>query len=318
MVFPRSGGNGTKKWVAVGIIALLEISAMFYLYISPATGESQNPFVIPTSTTTTTTTSVSLTTIRKPVDHLTVNGTGIVNDTVMLAVHNIGPSPTKAMAITKVCTPGFVQCFDYKRMAGAYYNTTFVLPAGGNFRANLTRVCVIAIYRCAKFLPVANQTYYLQLKFNFADGASVTDSVSVMNNNETWSPTTFSKNATFYSAVQTPGPTQLLLLHFNQSTPYNGLVNSTVYLNSTATNATFSLQLYGYRPGALGGFTRVLLTNKTTCTSCSSPIPVAIPFYSVLTAVSAGSTYAVVVHSYEGGNQTSTWFAYWVQAQNGK
>jgi|GEM_PF-946846 hypothetical protein len=331
----------TKKYVAVAWIILLEVILALYLYSNPVGGASQNPFIGTTSTTTTTTkptvTTTKTTAPPKKVDKIEVESALIVNDTLMMKVHNLGPSATHILAVASVCTPGFQTCYNYKSVAGAYRQETFVLPAGRTFAANLSKVCIIAIPNCRTFLPVANATYYVQIKFTFADGQTVLVPVSAMAN-DTWSP--------YYTAIM--GVTSASVV----TNPLNltGLLNVTVTLNDSLPYASWTTLLQG-QPQSSSAFSKVLLTNKTGCAGsasgnfteggkpinvtftadCSQPLPVNIEFSTVLIGIGPGPYYVLVVRdttdidtpagypNYDAPNHTFAYesnFAIWIQAHN--
>jgi len=235
---------------------LLELIAAVYLYSNPVSGASQNPFIVQTPTTTTSTTSTSKTTTHHIADQIAVESAIIVNDTLMMKVHNLGPSTTNLLTVTGVCTPGFQTCYDYKRLAGAYYKTTFVLPAARTFNANLSGVCTIAIPNCRIYLPVANVTYYLQVKFSFADGTSVPKSVSAMANN------TWSGYPTAIIGVTSPS---LEIVPKNLT----GLLNVTLAVNDSLPYASWTTLLDGYNKPS-NAFSGTILSNETGCTSSSA------------------------------------------------
>jgi hypothetical protein len=328
------------KYVAVAWIVLLELIAAVYLYDNPAAGQSQNPFVIPTSTTTkhtsTTTTSSTTTTTHPPVDHIAVESAMISNDTLSMKVKNEGPSATDLLTVTELCSPRFKTCYNYKSLAGAYYKVTFVLPADRTFVANLSGVCVIAIPSCKFYLPVANATYYLQVKFSFADGTSVVVPVSAMANN-TWSK--------YYTAIMGISPS-LEVIPANLT----GVLNVTVTVNGTLPYASFTTLLRGHTESS-NSFSATILTNATGCTvaglvpednytiplrgynyttDCSQgTVEVLVTFSTVLTGIAAGPYYLLAVHDTTDidrplgypncdppGNPTygCSSFALWVQA----
>lgn len=273
------------KYVAVAWIVLLEVFAGVYLYANPVSGASQNPFIILTSTTTTSTSTKS-TTPPPPPDRILVKSAIIENDTLMMKVDNEGPSSTESLTIMGVCTPGFQTCYGYKKLAGSSYSRTFILPAARTFLANMSGVCTIAIKGCSAYLPVANATYYLQVSFSFADGSSVVVPVAAMAN-DTWSR--------YLTAIMGVSP---LLTVFPKN--LTGVLNATVDVNSTELYASWTTSLEGHTSSsyAYGG---TILTNKTGCwgtfvADCSAPVPVIMNFTTVLTGITAGSYYSVVVH----------------------
>ena len=333
----------TAKVVAVVLIVILEFSAAIYLYMNPVSGESVNPFVLPTSSpTTTTSTSVSTVTTHTSADHITVKSAVIRNDTLMMTVKNVGPSATQLLTVTSVCTPGFKVCYDYKKLAGAYYSTTFVLPAGRTFMANLTGVCMVPIssgpspLKCKSYLPVANMSYYLQVKFNFADGASIQVPVSAKANG-TWSP--------HITAITEIWPSLTII-------PRNltGMLNVTIGVNDSIPWGSFTVSLEGYAKPK-NPFSATILSNETGCMNtaidasnftgdghrgplvnytadCSEPFQVLTSFTTVMTAIAPGTTYLLVVRdttdidgphgypNYDGPSHTFVWtsnFALWIQ-----
>ncbi|MGD0476598.1 MAG: hypothetical protein ABSB29_00335 [Nitrososphaerales archaeon] len=308
----------TVKVAAVVLIVLLEVTAVLYLYMNPVQGESQNPFVIPTSTTTKSTTTSSTTTkvtTHPPADRVAVESALISNDTLTMEVRNLGPSTTQLISVRAVCSPGFQTCYDYRRLAGGYYQTRFVLPAGNTFKENMSRICVIAIINCKNYLPVANNTYYFQIRFKFADGASATVPVSAMANN-TWSR--------YPTAIMSIPLSSLRIVPRNLT----GMLNVTLTINdSLPAAATFTTLLYGYlKPSnAISGR---ILNNDTGCGSgfaadCSQNVSVIVNFYTVLTGIAPNHYFSLVVRdttdidnatgapNNDIGHHT-TWFALWL------
>lgn len=329
---PGGAGEGvTTKHVVVALIILLEIIAAIYIYSHPVGGQSQTSFVFPTSSTTTSSTSstTTKTTTPPPADHIKVESAAIVNGTLTMEVHNLGPSATNLLTVTGVCSPGFQTCYNYKSLAGANYQETFVLPAERTFVANLSGVCTIPISGCKSYLPVANMSYYLQVKFGFADGTSVLVSFSAAAN-DTWSP-----RRTAILSIASPS---LVVAPANLT----GLLNVTLTLNDSLPYASWTTLLDGYlKPSS--AFSGTILTNATGCMGsgtgnftsdghrlaanftgdCSQPQQVAVGFDTVLTGIAPGPYYALVVRDTtdidkpagypdnDPGNYTQ--FALWVQ-----
>jgi hypothetical protein len=295
----------TVKHVLVALIILLEIIVAIYLYSSTSGGQTPAPFAIPTSATTTssasTVTKTSTTTTHPPVDQIKVESAVIINDTLRMEVHNLGPSTTSLLTLASVCNPGFQTCHSYASLAGAYYKQTFVLPANRTFMANLTRVCAVPISSCRSYLPVANNTYYLQVKFGFVDGTSVLVPVTAMAN-DTWSP--------YITAIEDITSPSLVVAPPNLT----GLLNITVMVNDSLPSASWTTLLDGYQKSS-GAYSGTLLTNSTGCMGsgtgnftsdghklvanftgdCSQPLRVIVSFSTVLTGVVPGSYYALVV-----------------------
>lgn len=287
-----NGGNSQRrvnpKLLAVGWIVLLEVVAAVYLYTGSAGGQGQTLFTFPTTTpssSSSASTSGSSTT-HPPLDVVKVESAAIVDDTLMMKVHNLGPSTTNLLTVSNICTPAPQVCYNYRTMAGSYFQEIFVLPPKKIFMANLTGVCVVAISSCKTYFPVANVTYYLQVKFGFVDGTTVLVSVSAMANN-TWSK--------YPSAVTGISSSSLKVVPANLT----GILNVTVDVNSSLPFATFRTKLDGYlKPSS--AFSGTILTNDTGCggtisSDCSAPVTVISRFYTVLTGITPGPWYAVVV-----------------------
>jgi hypothetical protein len=278
------------KLLAVGWIVVLEVIAAIYLYTGPA-GEGQIPITFPTSTPANTSSSSSTvkSTTHPPADQVKVVNATIDSDTLRMVVTNLGPSTTQTLAVTGICTPGPVKsqvCYAYRSMAGASYQETFVLPPKKSFLANLSGVCVIAISSCKTYLPVANSTYYLQITFSYADGTAVLVPVSATATN-TWSK--------YPTAITDLTLASLKIVSANLT----GLLNVTVGVNSSLPFATFTTKLDGYfKPS--NAFSGTILTNDTGCggtfsSDCSQPVIVLARFYTVLTGITPGPWYSVVV-----------------------
>jgi hypothetical protein len=322
----------SAKYVAVAWIVLLELIAAVYLYANPVAGQSQNQFFIQTSTTTTTTSTTKPTTTHPPSDSIKVESAVIANGTLMMDVHNLGPSTTKLLTVTEVCTPRFQTCYDYRKLSGSYYQITFVLPAERTFVANLSGVCTIAISGCKNYLPVANMTYYLQVKFTFVDGVSIVVPVSAMAN-DTWDQ--------FPTAVLGISFPSLLIVPANLT----GMLNYTIDVNDSLPYASWTTQLDGYMKPS-NAFSGVILSNKTGCTSSSaSPgqgyrlpkgaynytddcsagtFPILVGFSTVLTGITSTSYYSLVIrdttdidnatgHFPNCGSGPCSNFALWIQ-----
>ena len=293
----------TATHVAAALIILLEIVAAIYLYSNISGGQGQSPFVIPTSAKTTSPTSAKTTTTvtTATADRVKVESPVIVNGNLTMEVQNLGPSATNLLTLAGVCDPGFKTCYSYGALAGTPYKETFVLPAGKNFTANLPKVCVIPISSCKNYLPVAYMTYYLQVKFGFADGTSVLAQVPAVAN-DTWSPrVTAITNITSPSLVVTPAN-------------LTGLLNVTVTVNDSLPYASWTTLLDGYlKPsnafsgtvlknstgclgGGIGNFTsdgRKLAVNFTG--DCSLPSQTVLSFSTVLTGITPGPYFALLV-----------------------
>lgn len=285
----------------MGLVALLEFSAVFYVYQMPR--PSQTPAIFP-STTSTTSKSSSATTSTKPkaVDHILVESAVISNGTLMMKVDNLGPSETNLLNFTGICTPGFQTCYNYKKLAGAFYVTTFILPVGRTFMANLTGVCTVPVAKCKGYFPIENTTYYLQAKFTFYDGQTVLVPVSAMDNN-TW--TSYTTSVTDVWPSMTVVPVNL-----------TGMLNVTIGVNQSTPYASFTTSLDGFvKP--TNPFSGVILSNETGCTNsgldlpdnfsapsgsfnyttdCSDgTMPILVNFATVTTGIAPGSYYLLVV-----------------------
>jgi hypothetical protein len=287
-----NGGNSQRrvnpKLLAVGWIVLLEVVAAIYLYTGSAGGQGETLFTFPTTSTpgSSSSGSSSSSTTHPPTDVVKVESAAIVDDTLMMKVHNLGPSTTNLLTVISICTPAPQVCYNYRTMAGSYFQETFVLPPKRIFMANLTGVCTIAISSCKTYFPVANETYYLEVKFSLIDGTTVTVPVSATANN-TWSK--------YPSAVTGIGSSSLKVVPANLT----GMLNVTVNVNSSLPYASFTTKLDGYlKPSS--AFSGTILTNDTGCggafsSDCSAPVTVISRFYTVLTGIIPGPWYAVVV-----------------------
>lgn len=321
----------TWTHVAVALIILLEVIVAIYLYSGTAGGASQAPFVIPTSATTSSgsTTKTTTTTTHPTADSIKVVSAVIANDILTMKVHNLGPSATNLLTLASVCNPGFQTCRSYGALAGAAYKQTFVLPAKTTFLENLSKVCTMPISGCKSYLPVTNATYYLQVQFGFADGTSVLVPVKAVANG-TWSPSvTAIQNITSPSLVVAPAN-------------LTGVLNVTVAVNDSLPYASWTTLLEGF-PKPSGVFGGIMLTNKTGCMGggtgnftadgrplvanftgdCSQSQQVMVSFSTVLTGISPGPYYMLVVRdttdidkptSYPNNDPGSyAQFALWVQ-----
>jgi hypothetical protein len=248
----------------------------------------------------------------------------------MMKVHNLGPNTTKLLTVADLCTPKFQVCYNYKTMAGAYFAMTFALPAKKTFMANLTGVCVIPIPSCKSYLPTANMTYYFQVKFSFVDGSTALVPVSAKANN------TWTKYLTAIMGISSPS---LIVFPANLT----GSLSVTLALNDSLPYASFSTWLDGYlKPSS--AYSGKLLINETGCMGslpeanftsdghhlsvnftgdCSQPITVTVSFTTVLTGISSGPYYALVVRDTTDIDKPAgypdndpghyTTFALWVQ-----
>ncbi len=345
MKYGASRRGVTAKYVAVAWIVFLEVIVALYLYSNPVGGESQNPFVPSTSaaiTTSKTTKTTTTTTSSKPSDKIEVESALIVNSTLTMKVHNLGPSATNLLAVTNVCSPGFQTCSTYKSLTGAKYQRPFNLPAGRTFNENLTGVCTVPISGCKNYFPVANATYYLKITFSFTDGNAALVPISVMANN-TYPPfphETAILNITSPSLVVTPAN-------------LTGLLNVTLGLNSSQPYAQWTTLLNGYSSTSKS-FSQNLLINKTGgcvgtevdnatddgvpldqvisargyTADCSQPLAAAQSFSTVFVNIVPGSYYLLAIRdltdvdqpsgyvNYDGPNHTFGWesfFALWIK-----
>jgi hypothetical protein len=304
--------------------------------MNSVSGESQNPFVAaPTKTATTSTSTV---TTQKPADHISVSPAVINNGTLMMTVKNSGPSTTQLLTVTDVCTPGFKACYDYNKLAGSYYTTTFVLPAAKTFVANLTGVCTMALPKCKAYLPIANATYFLTIKFDFADGSSVTVPVSAKANN-TWSPHNTAVTGVWPSMTVVPANFTVRLnvtLAVNQSTPWGSF--NTLLEGSSATSKGYTLPILSNQTGCenadvMGtenfsgdGHRGGPLVNYTG--DCTVPLMILLNATTVMTGITPGAYYALVVRdvtdidqppgypNFDGPSHTFAWwssYALWIQ-----
>ncbi len=294
-------GGRRAKYLAIGLIAILEVSAVLYVYLE-APVYSGPTYVIPSPTTKTTT--ATATTKPTPPNSITVESALISNGTLNLDVYNKGPSATTEMEVTELCSPGFFTCLSYKKLSGVFYTSIFVLPAGRTFSANFTGICYFPILGCKRYFPVTGSEYYLDVEFLFAKGSPVTVPLSVLSNN-TWAPRTSVTNITSNAIA------------FEGNLTGRLYVNVTSNFNVNAVNYTTSLNAY---KSAGRGYSTSLIENETGCggslpTACGSPIPVLIDFNSVQTDLYPGGYAAVVVHDL---NVTGTYFAMWDPVQNGQ
>jgi len=335
---PRKGGNAI--YVVVALVVLIELIAVIYLYAYPAGGASGQVTFPPLTSSTTTGTGPSKSTVTTSTtkestthpaggDAVKISSASISDDSLLMVVHNLGPSDTTLLTVTDVCAPKFQVCYDYKALAGSYLHETFALPAGKTFDASLSRVCTIAISGCKSYLPVANATYYLRVNFTFADRSVISVPVTAMANN-TWSP-----HPTAILGITSPSLT---------ATPANltGLLNVTVGINGSLPYASWTTKLDGYlNPSS--AFSGTILINETGCmgsasgnftsdgrplnvtftAACSQTSTVEASFSTVLTGITSGPYYAVTIRdttdldkpaSYPNGDlYPAFYFALWVK-----
>jgi len=287
--------RGGTTWLAIAAVVLIALLVGAYFYYSTNSGTGPNTFDFPASFSTSRLASTVSTTATAPAvpDQVVVQSAVVSNGTLALQVQNKGPSATSALTITSLCTPGFLTCYDYKGMEGAYYRIVFDLPAKRTFLANLTGVCMMPIPSCRGYYPVFGSSYYLQVRFSFADGQSATVPVAVRCNS------TWSRYPTAISNVSLP-----VLTTFPKN--LSGLFSVTVTVNSSLTDLCtkdcvgFTTILDGYlKPG--NGFSGTILTNNTiTCGGnstfdCTVPLTANVRFSTVLYGVSSGPYYAIIV-----------------------
>ena len=317
---PSRLGSGGSTRVAVAALVLILAIVALYLFYNPNSG-NQGSITFPSlSSSTTRSSSSSSTTTPPPPDVISVDSAVMANGTLALHITNKGPSSTSTLTITDICTPKFKVCYDYKGMAGAYFHTTFILPAKKAFLANLTGVCTMPIPSCRSYLPVADFDYYLQVQFAFQDGQNVVVPVTVKANS------TWSKNPTAITNITAP-----TLVTFSKN--LSGAFGVTVILNDSLVDycvnecVGFNAQLDGYLKPS-NGFSGVLLTNSTVrcggnaTFDCSSPLTATVIFSTVLSPIISGPYYAVIIRDvtlipkpaglpdYVRGAST---FAVWVQ-----
>jgi len=281
-------------WLAIAAVGLVVVAVGAYYYLNTTGTGNEDTFNFPASfstsklvpTTTVTTSSV-------PTDTVLVQSAVISNGTLALKVQNKGPSATNSLTVVGLCTPGFLICYDYKGMAGSYYHIVFVLPAKRTFVANLTGVCTMPIPSCRSYNPIFGTSYYLQVKFGFADGGSSTLPVSVKSNS-TW--------ARFPTAITNVTLPELNTFSGNLSGQFSVTVTVNDSLTGLCTKACvgFNTYLDGYLKPS-NGFSGILLTNNTiTCggnstIDCTVPLTATVKFSTVLTGISSGPYYAVIV-----------------------
>ena len=298
---PKPNGNRIK-WMSVALVAILEVSAVAYIYAYRPT--YTGPTYVPPATTRSTTTSKTTSTTLAPKPNVLIVGSSLIeNDTLMMDVLNKGPSTTKDVVVTAICAPGFVNCVDYKKAAGKYYLSTFVLPVNREFLANLTGICFVPITSCVRYYPVATSSYYLNLRFDFVSGKSVSVPLTVLANN-TWAKRTSITNLTASVTAFTGNLTGRLGAAIT--------VNESVFgVNYTTTVNTFKSLNLGYR--------NTLVSNRTGCggdlfVDCSTPVLVNQTFTTVLTGIYPGANVLVIVHDL---NVTATFFATWEKVGSG-
>ena len=290
------------KYLAVVLVLMLEVFAALFLYSTPA-ASSAVTFVIPTTAQSSSSTAQTTTTTAPVPDKVSVKSPAIiVNDTVEMEVHNLGPSETNLLTVWSVCTPSFKSCYSYKALSGSTYQSTFDLPAGKTFLESLKGVCTVAIKGCADYLPVVNATYYLELNFTFADHSVVTVPVTAVSND------TYSRRLNAITQLGLPS------MGLN-TTSFGGTMNVTVSANDSLPYASWDTKV-NFFSSTTDSYSDSILTNSTGCAgsplsgvkfysggkrivnvtysaSCSSPLTVTIPFTSVQTGITVGS-YALV------------------------
>jgi len=282
-------------WLAIVAVILIALMVGAYFYYGSAETGSPSTFDFPGSFSTgrlASTASTSATTTLPP-DQVTVESAVINSGTLAMRVLNGGPSETSSLTLTGLCMPGFTVCYDYKGMAGAYYHIVFALPAKRTFVANLTGVCTMPIPSCRAYYPVFGSLYYVQVTFGFTDGQTVLVPVTVKCNS-TW--------ARFPTAIT--NVTLPVLTTFPKN--LTGVFSVTVTVNSSLTSfcktacVGFSTILDGYLKPS-NGFSGILVSNSSvTCGGnstfdCTVPITTIYKFSTVLSGITSGRIYAVVV-----------------------
>ena len=288
--------RGGTTWLAILAVVLIALMVGAYFYYSTEGSGGPGTFDFPASFSTSRVVSTAPTTTTNtlPPDQVAVESAVIRNGTLALKVMNKGPSSTSSLTLTGLCTPGFLTCYDYRGMAGAYRRIVFVLPAKKTFMENLTGVCTMPIPGCLSYNPVSGTSYYLQVQFGFVDGQYVTVPVAVKCNS------TWARYPTAITNVTLP-----VLSTFSNN--LTGVFSVTVTVNSSLTSLCktacvgFSTVLDGYLKPS-NGFSGALLTNSSIACGgnssfdCSMPLTATVKFSTVLTGIDSGPFYAVVVH----------------------
>jgi hypothetical protein len=251
---PPERGKRTR-WAAVGLIVVLEIGAFVYLYPS-FFGAPQGPAVKFSFPTTSSTTKTSTST--KPPQNSIVITSAIISDNILrLGVKNTGTTWTKNMTVAYICTPAFLSCYSYKLISGLKLTRTFVLAPQGKYVYNITAICVVPMAHCRQFHPLANFSYYFEVSFGYANGASVT------------LPVTARAINTFPPSASVQGLTYNL-----ETFPKNGtgLLTVRMLINSSLDSASFTVRMF-----MMAGRGKFILkhVNKIGCggdlpVSCSS------------------------------------------------
>ena len=302
MEFPSAMGGELLKWVAVGVAIIIEVGAVFFVVMPSVAGSSQRytfqSLTLPTTHTTRTATSTS----ANPAPSITVKSAVIENDTLSMDLVNKGTVSTISISLSGVCTPDFVTCFSYPDLGGKNPTGIFILPPGGEFKENITGVCVVPETGCNAYYPVGNFTYYLVLKFTAPTGTYFYAPVIARGNN------TYPGN----SAVQG------VVYSFNVfSKNLSGSVNAYIATNSSEDHAGFVGNLY--MESGKSTFTYRLLANTTGCGGKYSPdcsagnVTMTMPFSTVTSGIATKyfpGPYLLVVRDLT--LRRVTYFAMWV------
>jgi len=305
MEFPSTLGGELLKWVAVGIAIIIEVGAVFFIVMPSVTNASQQytfqSLTLPATHTTRSTTTTS----ANPAPSITVKSAVIENDTLDMDLLNKGTVSTISISLSGVCTPGFSTCFAYGDLGGKNPTGIFILPPGGEFKENMTGVCVVPETGCNAYYPVGNFTYYLVLKFTSPSGTFSYIPVEARGNN------TYPGN----SAVQN------VVYSFDVfSKNLSGSLNAYIGTNSSADHASLAGSLY--MQAGRSTFTYRLLSNVTGCGGKFTPdcsagnITMTMPFSTVTSGISTKyfpGPYLLVIRDLT--LRRVTYFGMWVNYQ---
>jgi hypothetical protein len=301
MEFPSTIGGELLKWVAVGVAIIIEVGAVFFVVAPSVVGSSQrytfqSLTLPPRSTTRTTSTST------QNAPQITVKSAVIENDTLDMDLVNKGTVSTISLSIDSVCIPGFTTCFSYTGLGGKASTGIFILPPGGEFKENLTGICVVPETGCSAYYPLSNFTYYIVLKITAPSGTSTLVPVVARGNN------TYPGNS----------PVQNVVYSFNVfSKNLSGYLNAYIATNSSAPHATYVGGLYMATGKSV--FAYRLLQNITGCGGKFTPdcsagnVSMTMPFSTVTTGIATKyfpGPYLLVIRDLT--LRRVTYFAMWV------
>jgi len=286
----------------MGLILLLLVSTLVYLFPVPQSQAITFSFpTVPSKSTTRTTIPT------RPPPSVVVKSAILYEDTLDLDVKNTGTVWTKNVTVVGICTPGFKNCFSYKAFAGHPLTANFALAPQEEYVYSSPHMCVVPVASCHHFYPVAGSSYYFEVSIGYINGASVALHLYVK-----------AVHAfPLYSTVQ--GLTyQLDTSDSNGS----GRLTVKIFMNSSLASANFTGATYT-RAGK-GEFTQQLLYGTTGCggnwpTSCSSgKLAMVNTFSTVWTGIGTPAyplPYLLLVRDLTvRGPPAPIYFAAWVQA----